>query len=327
MSTDRHSEHFPILRSVLSAEALAETIAGAYGLEPVRCRLIKAVILDTYHLTATGDNYILRLYPAKRRDLSEIKAELELLLYLKAQGASVSVPLPRSNGKYLLAISAPEGTRYAALFTYAHGTPLSQSLGADAAYVFGRALADVHAIADTYPHSLSRPTIDFNWLVEWSLKGLAPLWGQSHTNWVYLRQVADTLRPQFATLSTEQPRYGLCHGDAGANNAHVTPDGQLTLFDFDFCGYGWRAYDIGTFLIGESEEVTQAFLAGYQAVRPLDRSELDSIPLFQIAQNIWVLGMRASYLNEWGTVHFSSRFVDHVLDFIKQMMQQLEPSP
>ena len=30
-------------------------------------------------------------------------------------------------------------------------------------------------------------------------------------------------------------------------------EGQITLFDVDLCGPGWRAYDIGTFVIDEPE--------------------------------------------------------------------------
>jgi Ser/Thr protein kinase RdoA (MazF antagonist) len=316
------TEYFPILRSILAAEALAGVVADAYGLANVRCRLIKAVILDTYQVLSAAGLHILRVYPARRRTLAEIRAELELLRYLQDHGAAVSVPVPQANGDYLLALPAPEGARYAALFTYAEGEPLSQHEQADAVRAYGRALAEVHAMADSLPRPLARPALDWEWLIERPLEELAQLWGRASEKWLYLRGVADRLQPAIAALPLSSPYYGLCHGDAGSANAHVTANGNLTLFDFDFCGYGWRAYDIGTFLSGEPAETTQAFLTGYQAVRSLPKFEMDTLPLFQAAQSIWMLGTRASYINEWGTTHFTDRFVTHVLDFIKRIIEQ-----
>ena len=125
------------------------------------------------------------------------------------------------------------------------------------------------------------------------------------------------IRPRLAALPTSPPHYGYCHGDAGANNAHIADDGQVTLFDFDFCGPGWRAYDVATFINGESAEVEQAFMAGYAAVRMLADEELAALPLFQIAQSIWLLGLRASYINEWGEIYFADNFVGYILADIK----------
>jgi len=126
---------------------------------------------------------------------------------------------------------------------------------------------------------------------------------------------------------TESPYYGLCHGDAGSANAHVTADGRLTLFDFDMCGVGWRAYDIATFLIDEPESIAASFLEGYTAVRALTDTELASLPLFQIVQSIWVLGLRADYINDWGSSLLSERLLNHILSFITHTMETMERGP
>jgi len=137
-----------------------------------------------------------------------------------------------------------------------------------------------------------------------------------------LRQVAAAVRPRIAALPTESPGYGFCHGDTGSANAHITTDGHLTLFDFDLCGVGWRAYDIGTFLIDEPETIGHAFLEGYESVRALTAVERAAIPIFQIVQSIWVLGLRANYVNDWGNAALSDRLVNNVLTFIKQIIER-----
>jgi hypothetical protein len=48
-----------------------------------------------------------------------------------------------------------------------------------------------------------------------------------------------------------------------------------------------------------------------------------ALPAFQAAQNIWLLGLRASYVNEWGLAFFSDHFVDGVLHNIKRYMTDI----
>ncbi len=313
----------PILRSILSADALAAVLERAYGLSNVRCQLIKAVILDTYQVLSSTGPYILRVYPAQRRTVSAIRAELELLAYLHAAGVSVSMPIAQVTGEQLLAFEAPEGPRYGVLFTYAAGQPLSQQHTPLNVRAYGNLLAHVHTIADTLPHSLARPHLNLAMLLDQPLIELETVFGQRTADWTFLRQVAELVRPQIEALPTEAPWYGLCHGDTSSANVHIAPDGRLTLFNFDFCGPGWRVYDISTFLIEEPEEMVNAFLEGYQAVRRLMAEEQTCIPVFQVVQNIWVLGMRANYVNEWGTTHFSERLVSHILTFIRKTIGRI----
>jgi Ser/Thr protein kinase RdoA (MazF antagonist) len=138
----------------------------------------------------------------------------------------------------------------------------------------------------------------------------------------FLQQAIEQARPVITALPTDTPFYGFCHGDVNSANVHVSADGALTLFDFDFCGPGWRIYDVATFLINTPAELADAFLEGYQELRPLDPQEVAAIPAFQIAQHVWLLGIRASYLNEWGMVHFTDRFIDTVLASIRHFLAQ-----
>ncbi len=326
-SSINRSRIVPVQRSIVSADALASVVAAAYGLDGVRCHLIKSAMLDTYQVTAASGPAILRIYPASRRTEAEILAELDVLAYLHAADVSVSVPIRQRSGEQLLTIQAPEGVRCAALFTYAPGRPLSQQCTPQYAHAYGQALAQVHTVADTLPQLPLRPRLDLATLLDQPLAALASAFAQRDTDWAFLRQVAAAIRPHIAALPTEPPCYGLCHGDAGSANAHVTADGRLTLFDFDMCGVGWRAYDIATFLIDEPESIAASFLEGYTAVRALTDTELASLPLFQIVQSIWVLGLRADYINDWGSSLLSERLLNHILSFITYTRETMERGP
>lgn len=316
-----NATHIPVLRSILTPELLTALVERAYELTVTHLQLIKAVVLDTYRVWTNAGPYILRVYPGRRRTRAEINAELDLLAYLRTQGAPVSIPVVQGNGERLLTIQAPEGTRYAVLFTYAHGEPLGEDLPAIRTY--GETLARIHTLADALPPTLARTPLDLAFLLDRPLAHLHHL-GQRSEDWAFLQQVADRIRPQIAALPMIAPQFGYCHGDAGGNNAHIDADGRITFFDFDFCGLGWRAYDLATFLSGESTAVADALLQGYQAVRVLTDEERAALPLFQSAQSIWMLGTRASYINEWGEIHFTNRFVDHVVGFIRTTFETIK---
>ncbi len=131
--------HIPVLRSILVPEALSSLVEAAYGLTVTRLQLIKAVVLDTYRVWTSAGLYILRVYPRRRRTFAEINAELDFLAYLHSQGAPVSIPVVQRNGERLLTLQAPEGTRYAVLFTYAQGEPLGENLAA--IHMYGQTLS------------------------------------------------------------------------------------------------------------------------------------------------------------------------------------------
>lgn len=296
-------------------------VEAAYALKVTRIQLIKAIVLDTYRLWTNAGAYILRVYPSRGRTRPDIEAELAFLAYLQAQGLSVSVAVAGVNGERLLALQAPEGWRYAALFTYAPGEPLGENLVA--IHRYGYTLARLHTIADAWPSPSPRSSLDLVYLLDRPLEQLAGFPERRH-DWAFLHEIAAVICPQLAALPTSAPHYGYCHGDAGTANAHVTAEGQLTFFDFDFCGPGWRVYDLATFSSGESGEVVEAFLAGYEEVRSLTVEELKALPLFQIAQSIWLLGLRASYINEWGELYFANWFIDRVMAGIKATFETIK---
>jgi Ser/Thr protein kinase RdoA (MazF antagonist) len=131
------------------------------------------------------------------------------------------------------------------------------------------------------------------------------------------------LRPRLQALPREGTGYGIIHGDVIRSNAQVMPSGEVAVLDFDFCGIGWRAYDVATYR-GEvrfwqaSPAAEEAFLSGYEAVRPLADWERAALPLLEAARHIQALGTRAIHVNEWGRAYLSDRMIDTLLDATRQ---------
>src|SRR5512140_760102 len=114
---------FPVTNSTLSAIDLALDVIPAFGVGLVaECVYFSFGINDTYRaVTEKGETYFLRVYRAGLRSRADILYELEMLDHLHIKGVSVARPLPTKAGSPILQLPAPEGIRYAALFTLAVG--------------------------------------------------------------------------------------------------------------------------------------------------------------------------------------------------------------
>src|SRR6266700_1395297 len=89
LHTDEYDQSiFPVTSSILSSEALLHEVAADYAIEtPLSCQLLKQGLNDSYLVQTANEQYILRIYKAKWRTLSDILYETEMLSYLGQQGA------------------------------------------------------------------------------------------------------------------------------------------------------------------------------------------------------------------------------------------------
>ncbi len=94
--------------------------------------------------------------------------------------------------------------------------------------------------------------------------------------------------------------WGPCHGDLTLDNLHISDDGQVVFYDFDSGGPGWRAGDLPGWAkvhpeISEAEMRAQAFLRGYQSIRPLSDADIEAAPYLYLAFEVW--GMEINLQN------------------------------
>lgn len=65
-----------------------------------------------------------------------------------------------------------------------------------------------------------------------------------------------------------------------------------------------------------SADAAQAFLEGYEAVRPLQRWKRAALPALEAARHLQALGTPALNVNEWGSAYLSDRLIDGLLEAI-----------
>jgi Ser/Thr protein kinase RdoA (MazF antagonist) len=217
---DRARMLFPVTSSLLSAKALLTEVMTDYALsQPVACQLLRRGLSDTYLVRTLHDPYILRIYRPTWRSVSEILYEMDMLSYLRQHGAPVSAPLRRKDGSFIHGLSAPEGIRYMALFTYAKGE--EPSLSAEQGIQMGVAMAAIHQASEGFSSQYARFPLDVDHLIHIPLRLAEPYLRHRPEDVAFLSRLANALSKHILSLA---PRldWGICHGDGTERNAHIT---------------------------------------------------------------------------------------------------------
>ncbi len=292
---------FPSTYSTLSAPALAVLITEKYGFGKVECRFMVRGVGDTYEVKSVDSRFILRIYRSTHRSYPEIEGEIELLLALKDAGVSVSYPIADAAGNCIQAIAAAEGIRHAVLFSYAHGIAVN-ILNEQQLCNLGYEMAKFHNVSSVI--SLTGKHRNFN--LETTL--FKPLQITEHAfaeyaeGFAWLLRAAKQVQHELSGINTSAFSTGYCHFDFLPKNFHFEGD-NITLFDFDFFGYGWLVNDVMTFWqhlcldvhVGRmtqqaADAAYDTFVNAYRKYRPLTEEELAAVPYLSLGFWVFYLG-------------------------------------
>jgi Ser/Thr protein kinase RdoA (MazF antagonist) len=290
--------------STATVSSVLRLVQAEYDLPaPLTGSLLRRGFNDHYAVDAGGTRYLFRLYLRQKYWLSgmeELQWEVDLLEHLRRDGIPVSHPLPRRNGEFLGAVEAPEGLRHFALLSWAPGQPPAPYTP-DQARALGETVAGLHQSADRFTSARPRFELSFGYLVDGPLERYRRY--MTDADYKAMAAVAQRVKERLSRLTFPADGWGIIHGDLHGGNCHFDAAGGVTLFDFDICGYGWRAYDLAAFTLftrRASENVRTAFLDGYQSVRPLSEAEHQAIPTLIKARAIWDTGDFLGMADIWG---------------------------
>ncbi|CAD5918746.1 putative protein sll1119 [Planktothrix tepida] len=288
-----HNDIFPISYSTLDVRALISEILSCYPIDTVeKCKFWHRGLSDVYFIKTQTSRYFLRISHQHWRCRAEIEFELELLDFLHDHQIPVAYPLRTTEGELFIEINAPEGKRYAVLLVNAPGQIAIGDLNISQSLKLGATVGKIHQVALNFQPSVQRQPLNSDYLLESSFLTIAPHLKKRPTDLNCLADIVFQLKAQLQNLPQNPPFWGICWGDPHSGNAHFTSDDQITLFDFDQCGYGWRAFDIAKFLqvslqSGLSKKVREAFLVGYEGINPLTELEKSNIQALTQTAHIW----------------------------------------
>lgn len=203
------------------------------------------------------------------------------------------------------------------MFTFAEGQEKPIRNLADS-LKFGKSVATIHKVTSEFKSNYSRTKLDLEYLIKQPLYVLQAY--LSPVDYENLAKVAAQLEEKVVTAVGQGLDWGLCHGDLHGNtNVAFTADGKLIHYDFDICGYGWRAYDIAEFRLvreihsghdkDEVERLWEAFLQGYNQVQPLAGRDIELVPTFVVIRQLWLFARCMQESRLVGTADFDNHFI------------------
>lgn len=293
---DLKESEISIVVSLVDSSTISKIVKKYYNFEgPVNASILNIGINDIYLVEAENKKYVLRLSRSDKyltMTASEFQFELEWLEFLNQHDIPVSYPIRRLDNELYGLIQAPEGPRFFALFTFAEGTT---DMNPEQAFSLGKALAQLHIISDSFKTSLNRDHLDIDNLMNHSAQRVKSFLKEiDEKKCAVLDEITGELIKQISFLNMDELDYGIIAGDIHGGNQHFTIDNHLTMFDFEFCAYGYRIYDIATFRWSrgsDNQELWDSFLAGYQSIRKLSHSEIQAVDVFVKARQLWWMGL------------------------------------
>lgn len=319
------THHFPVVDSVLHPKLLGERVVKEFSLPPLEsCVYFARGVNDTYLLRVEGAQYILRAYRHGWRTEGDIVFELAYLLHLHNNGAPVSFPLPTRDGAMYTSVRAPEGKRHIAVFSFARGISPGEALSAEHAARLGAAIAQCHVCADTYSPSVSREPLTFTQIAEKTEKRLKPYFVEIAEDWDFIAALCDHLKQTEQLWPRSGPNWGFCNNDVSGRNVHFEGSNRLTLFDFDQCALGWRAFEIAKFFLYCRNaqiplNVQERFLHSYHCVRPIEDWERSVIPLCMIAAVLFIITINVTLDNISTHSTLTPRYFSRRLEIIREI--------
>lgn len=321
--------------SMFDSGFVLRVIRFKWGWERARCELWNRGVSDVYRVEHRGKRFYLKLYRHGWRTRAEIQGEVDLLRFLGRRDIRVVRPIRSRVGAFVEPVDAPEGRRYAVLFSEVEG--VMPEFNVENSRKYGLMAGTVHNATDLLPHTVKRPYLKIDHLAREPLRSIHFFLSRRPRDLAYLTRLSGDLAVAVSTLlPASAPEFGMCHGDLTFGNVRRNGRSQLTLFDFDCSGYGWRAYDVAVFLQSRQHEFSRraiasrmkqwnAFMDGYHAVRRLSGKELQAVNLFVPLRQIWQLGMHTNRLEHVGSRSMHEARFERHLEFIRNWLKHCKP--
>lgn len=289
------------MNSLLTSEEVLEVVNKHYDLADINyCMFIERGFNDTYLVDVGHEKYIFRMYLNGKYYVQSDDAylfELNLVKHLHSQGVPVASAMETKDGDLLGGCQTRQGRRTFALFQYADGIQLRRdSVTIEQSYQMGVAMANLHLAANSFESRLERYKLDLKYLVDEPIRLISegeklaePSKGVRRG-----RQIVEMLQPieeyieRINSIGKDGDKFGIIHADMHLGNIHFRGN-ELTIYDFDHCAYGWRAYDLAA-SYGLPEAQRDSMIKGYESRRPLSQEERDSLQDLGNLKNLWNIG-------------------------------------
>jgi Ser/Thr protein kinase RdoA (MazF antagonist) len=275
----------------LYTPAVVRQALSVFGL--TESRLLSDWHAETYGGARADGRCVLRLSHAAHRTSAQIEAELAWMRELIALGIAAPAPLLSVRGHSVETIGDDHSFTVVA-FGLLRGHEISpDDWGPGLFEQWGRLVGRLHRLATQHRPAHARP--------HWHESDFLNIERYIPDAETAVKDQARALIARFRGQPTASPHYGLIHADVYQENMRLLPGGELELYDFDNCEYGWLVSDIAIALYAALWRVNDhalrpdfaarfldAFLRGYEREYHLPSRELARLPDFLLLRDVLI---------------------------------------
>ena len=289
-------------------EAFARDALRSYAAGPAaELTLLNVSENATYRVDdpASGERTVLRVHRPGYHSREAIRSELAWVRALREDGA-VRTPavVPTLDRAEIAVGRAPDGElRHAVMFGWVPGTEPPEDRLVEDFEELGAITARLHRHARKWarPAGFTRLTWDY----ERSLGALGH-WGRwqdgmgvGPAELAQLGRLDQRLRERLAAFGTGPDRFGLIHADMRLANL-IVEDGNVSVIDFDDCGFGWYMYDLGSSVsfiehYPQVPEMIESWVRGYRGEAPLHAEDAAELPTFVLLRRLLLVAWIGSH--------------------------------
>lgn len=310
----RASEAVVVGHSILQAASLGTVVAEYWSLgAPQQVELLQHGQNDWYRFRAANKLHAIRVLKCGLRTPAQLREEIDWSAALAAAGIATPAAMRTPRGAIGLEIAAPEGTRMICVYPWIEGRTLGRNLTIEDARAAGQLLAAIHGCGAGLPVNARRHSLGEK------LARAAPTLDAALGD-AQERDTVAAVRAGIASVLQQEPGLpaGSLHGDLHFGNLRRAADGTLYALDFDDCGLGALCVDLTPFIWRSRSEnldpsLDQAFLDGYQRLRPLSAPERQALPALLAARALYLASVLARDRNILGKVPGFDRPWPHYL--------------
>ncbi|BDA69349.1 aminoglycoside phosphotransferase [Calothrix sp. PCC 7716] len=247
-----------------------------YGIENPQIKRLGGASNTNFKVDIDDKSYVLRLHTSNaRHDRDAISSELFWLKSL--HNASLVVPKPIVNLKGELVTSVPADSEKETLCTlmqWIEGKipPTIDAMTNEQLVQTGSLMAQLHIHSQQFkiPTNYKRHTFDtphFSGRLEVLYTALSNTeLDKSELN--NFKSNASRIINYYTQLERKQDTFGLIHADFHSGN-YLLHNDKVHIIDFDLCGFGFYFYDLALALMEQNITQREAFLQGYEKIKPL----------------------------------------------------------
>ena len=248
----------------------AREILAEYGLHDVEISCINYEFNATFKVvTDNGDKYALRINVNSTRTPSNMQAEIEFVNFVsRIPGLKTPRPVANNMDRYITSVLHTESGRtvHGILYTWLEGEEIGDEPTHQQLVKVGAAMATMHQSSSQFKLSemAELPTFS-DWL--WGTQDFL-LSDRSHLTqeqFDAIRDAVTIIEKDTRNLFSSNP-IQVIHGDLHGWNL-MWHEGELSIFDFDDCGYGIPHQDLAvTLYYLDTPEQYEGILEGYRSI-------------------------------------------------------------